>query len=89
TGTFITGDFRLFLLMAKHILGKCKPTDVAIATSPERFALQTLGNLVAHQPIDVPSTEIDIFAIEMLEDETKRIINDGWCVINPSIRSGA
>ena len=89
TGIFIAVGCRVFLLTARHILDKCKPEDVAIATSPEGSALQTLGNLVVHKPIDVPGADIDIVAIELLDDETKRIIYDGWRVIDPSMGGDA
>lgn len=85
TGTFITVGKKCILLTARHILDHCAPEHIAIARSPERSGLQTLGNLIIHKPIDQPGTEIDIVGIEILDRETIDIIKAGWRVVDMMI----
>lgn len=82
TGTFIAVEDKCILLTARHNLDNCKPEDVAIAASPEGPGLHTLGRCVIHKPIDLPDTDIDIVAIEILEHETIDIVKAGWRLVD-------
>jgi len=84
TGTFVHVKGRLILLTARHNLDACRADEIAITRRPEGSELLTIGSFTTYKPIDTPGTTIDIVGIGLDDAGTRRHVENGWRVIEPS-----